>query len=106
MIGGRDHTGKTIFRVPNISNVPQSRYLMGPDAFLQAYYAIEREGNELVAIYHSHPNSAPAPSVVDIAEATWPDIYTVIVGCVSDEPRMEVWAIRTGKVIPVSLVVF
>ena len=49
-------------------------------------------GTDLLAIYHSHPTSAPVPSRRDLAGNTYgPDIPWLIVGLAAGEPEVRVW---------------
>ncbi len=105
LLGGWNGAVKTFHPIPNIAATPETRFVLAPDAFLRAYYAIERAGDELVAVFHSHPNHPPVPSATDIAEATWPDVFMVIAGWVGSEPRLDAWSIRTRQAIPVNVVI-
>ncbi len=67
---------------------------------------IEREGLELLGIYHSHPQSPAIPSRTDIERAFFPgtreenypgSVY-LIVGMASDEPEIRGYLIRADGV--------
>ncbi|HYM58864.1 MAG TPA: M67 family metallopeptidase [Solirubrobacteraceae bacterium] len=60
--------------------------------------AIEDEGRELGAIYHSHTRSAPYPSQTDINLAFYPEALYVIVGVAGDEPEIRAFRIVDGEV--------
>lgn len=65
--------------VPNAAPRPEYRYAMDPAAQIAALRAMRETGEELLAIYHSHPASPAAPSTIDIAEAGYPDaVYLII----------------------------
>jgi proteasome lid subunit RPN8/RPN11 len=53
------------------------RYRLDPLEQLAAFERIEKEGLELIAIYHSHPNGPPHPSPTDIAEAFYEVVYMI-----------------------------
>ncbi len=105
LISGWQGIANSILPIANIAAAPRTRYLLDPAAFVAAYTQIERSGDELIGIYHSHPMGVPIPSTTDIAEATWPDVVYLIVGFVADTPQMAVWSIRRGKVTPVKLAI-
>ena len=66
--------------------------------------AIEDAGNEIGAIYHSHPRSEPVPSQTDINLAKWwPDPLYVIVGLEQPEPDVRAWRIVDGTVSEAAL---
>ena len=65
-------------RVPltNISG-DQSRYVADPAELLAALRAGEAEGNDLLAIYHSHPNGRQTPSETDVKEAQYNVVHLI-----------------------------
>jgi [CysO sulfur-carrier protein]-S-L-cysteine hydrolase len=67
--------------------------------------AIESDGHELGAIYHSHTRTAPYPSQTDINfAANWPGVEWVIVGLAQPEdPETRSYLIEDGQVREVPL---
>jgi proteasome lid subunit RPN8/RPN11 len=63
---------------------------------LLAAYNLEEDGFG-VAVYHSHPRSAPEPSQTDINLAEYPDRIQVIIS-LAGEPSVRAWRIRDGAV--------
>ncbi|MDQ3720096.1 MAG: M67 family metallopeptidase [Actinomycetota bacterium] len=57
-----------------------------------------------VAVYHSHPRSAPKPSQTDINLAQYPNWVWVIVS-LAGEPDIRAWRIADGKVFEEELTV-
>ena len=57
-------TVKEIFLAQNIGKSPVS-FTISNDELLQAYQLAEKQGLEVVGIYHSHPNSEAFPSSTD-----------------------------------------
>ena len=81
----------TCLPLVNELNSP-SAFRTEPGSVLVAFKAMRAAGSELLAIYHSHPTSAPIPSRRDLAENTYgPDIPWLIVGLVSCEPDVRAW---------------
>jgi proteasome lid subunit RPN8/RPN11 len=72
---------------------------------LHTIEAIEADGSELGAIYHSHTRSAPYPSQTDINfAANWPGVEWIIVGLAGGEdPEVRSYLIDDGKVEEVSV---
>jgi proteasome lid subunit RPN8/RPN11 len=61
-------------------------------------------GEDLLAIYHSHPASPAAPSSIDIAEAGYPDaIYLIISLNTKGVLEMRGFRIREGGIREVAL---
>ena len=72
---------------------------------LRTIEAIEDEGRELGAIYHSHTRTAPYPSQTDINfAANWPGVEWIIVGLADgDAPEMRSYLIDGGNVEEVTI---
>jgi [CysO sulfur-carrier protein]-S-L-cysteine hydrolase len=99
LLSGQNFTITRHFPIPNITAKPTIAYVMEPAALVQAMYAIYAHGEELVAIYHSHPNSLPIPSPTDIAEATYPHALYVIIG----GNTMQAWQIQNQAAVSASI---
>jgi proteasome lid subunit RPN8/RPN11 len=66
--------------------------------------AIEEDGLELGAIYHSHTRTAPEPSQTDITFAAgWPGVEWIIVGLAGERPEVRSYLIEGGEVREVEL---
>jgi [CysO sulfur-carrier protein]-S-L-cysteine hydrolase len=88
------------------------RYLPGENALASPYrfelrprdpadFFLEDEGYEL-AVFHSHPETAPRPSRTDIENiALWEGRPYLILGLASDE--LAGWRIADGRVEPLAL---
>lgn len=72
---------------------PTTRYVIDPREQLKAFRTIEAAGEELVAIYHSHPASQPYPSPTDRAEAHYPDAFYILVSLRTGEPEVRAFRI-------------
>jgi proteasome lid subunit RPN8/RPN11 len=64
------------------TDAAHNRYLIDPDAFRRAQATLDREGIEIVGIYHSHPDHPARPSEFD-REHAWPRLSYVIVAVAS-----------------------
>lgn len=54
------------------------RFRMAPTAQLQAFYALEEQGLELLAVFHTHPRGPEQPSPTDLAEFAYPGVLSLI----------------------------
>jgi proteasome lid subunit RPN8/RPN11 len=61
------------------TDAARNRYLIDPVSFRRAQERLDRDGLEVIGVYHSHPDHAPAPSAFD-REHAWPWLSYVIVG--------------------------
>ena len=68
-----------------------SRFAMDPAEVIAALTAIDRAGERLVAIVHSHPITEAYPSRTDLREAYYPEALLVIVSMAGAAPRLRAW---------------
>jgi proteasome lid subunit RPN8/RPN11 len=59
---------------------------------------MEAKGEELVAIYHSHPITQPYPSPIDRSEWHYPEAFSVLVSLRDATPELRVYRVRDGWV--------
>jgi [CysO sulfur-carrier protein]-S-L-cysteine hydrolase len=82
---GAQRTATRVYRAENI-HASALKFEIEPMELLRLNNAIEDEGWEVGAIYHSHVRSAPYPSQTDIGfAASWPGVEWIIVGLASGE---------------------
>ena len=103
-----DESAKTATRVYRAENIHASalKFEIDPMELFRLNGAIEDEGWEIGAIYHSHVRSAPYPSQTDIGfAASWPGVEWIIVGLASGEqPDVRSYLIDGAEVSEVPLV--
>ncbi len=59
---------------------------------------MRRRGEQLLAIYHSHPRSAdPKPSATDVRLAYYPSAVYFIVGLGGEQPRLGAFRISESE---------
>ena len=98
LISGREGDAERIYEMPNAESSPVS-YLADPKAQFRAMKEMRENGERMVAIYHSHPQSRPYPSQKDIRMAYYSDAVYIIVGL--DEgapPDARAYTIVDGEV--------
>jgi proteasome lid subunit RPN8/RPN11 len=106
MIASRDGEAVTVYPAANAAASPPYAYEIDSADLYRIQMAIEDDGLDLGAIYHSHPRSEPVPSQTDINLAFYPEAEYIIVGLQSGEPDMRSFTItRDGKVAEAELVV-
>lgn len=64
-----------------------------------------QQGQEIIAIYHSHVATDPIPSRADIEQATWPEAFYLIMSLKGKRPRTRAWRIVDGQVTEHTIVV-
>lgn len=89
-----------IVPVTNVAATPERRFQMDNRELARALTGHAGSGLELIAIYHSHPDSDPRPSTLDIAEWAYPEVAMVIIG-LKPSQAISAWTVRYGEVTPV-----
>jgi len=83
LLGGllaEDGRSARVARALLIENALHSpvRFRMAPEEQLKAFLALETDGLELVAFFHSHPKGPSHPSPTDLGEFAYPGVLSLI----------------------------
>ena len=62
-----------------------------PRSMFAALRAMRERGLEVLAVYHSHPTSAPVPSRTDLERNYSPDVVNVIISLAGEAPTVRAW---------------
>lgn len=84
------------FELTNIDAAPD-HYRMDPAEQFAVMRQIREEGLQLVAAYHSHPETPARPSVEDLRLANDPNIIYVIVSMMAGVEPIRAFNIRGGE---------
>lgn len=106
LVGGSDGEATAVVPVANAAASPL-RFEMDPQGQYNALKGIEDDGEEMLAIYHSHTKSAASPSQTDVNQAVnWPDAIWIIVS-LEDEanPVVKGYWLQDLKIADAELVV-
>ena len=88
-----------VYRAQNTAASPL-KFVIDPQELFRTYSAIEDEGLDFGAIYHSHTRTEPYPSQTDINFASgWPGVQWLIFGLAESEPTARIYEIRDGRVV-------
>jgi proteasome lid subunit RPN8/RPN11 len=106
MVGGTDGAAGVVIPVVNSAASPL-RFEMDPQGQYNALKAIEDDGKEMLAIYHSHTKSAAYPSQTDVNQAVnWPDaIYLIVSLQDAENPDVKGYWLKDLKIADAELVV-
>ncbi len=77
-LAGREAIVEKVYPMVNVEDSPIS-YSMDPKEQLQVEKQMRNQGQQLVAIYHSHTSTDAYPSPVDVRLAISPDVSYVLV---------------------------
>jgi proteasome lid subunit RPN8/RPN11 len=83
LIGGMVETGraKNVYRLRNVAADPRVAYEAAPQELFAAQRSMRERGEQLLAIYHSHPRARePVPSEADVRLAYYPAAIYFIIG--------------------------
>ena len=90
LLGGARGEVRSIYRLRNVARDPSRAYEGAPQELFGAQRRMRERGEELIAIYHSHPRSAdPVPSESDVRLAYYPKALHFIVGLAGDAPVLR-----------------
>jgi proteasome lid subunit RPN8/RPN11 len=95
LIGGVDHKqASSIYRLRNVTPDPELSYEAAPEELFAAQREMRSRGEELLAIYHSHPRAIdPTPSETDVRLAYYPSAIYLIVGLGGTQPVVKAFKI-------------
>lgn len=99
LIGGLvEGTAQTIYPARNVAPNPLIAYEAAPDDLFAAQRTMRERGEELLAIYHSHPRANdPQPSATDVRLAYYPSAVYLIVGLGNGEPCLRAFRITESE---------
>lgn len=79
LIGKQDKCSPTLYPVNNVASDTRRLFQLDPKQQIDAMRNMRDKGEELFAIYHSHPHSAGIPSVTDLEQASYADALYLII---------------------------
>jgi proteasome lid subunit RPN8/RPN11 len=98
VIAGREDSPVKVFPMKNADASPVTYRLDGREQ-LRIFDAMDDEGLELWAIYHSHTHSEAYPSETDIRLAFYPDARYMLLSLADrDAPELRSFFILDGEV--------
>lgn len=99
LVGGtKDWVARRIYRLGNVAANPLVTYEAAPADLFAAQRAMRERGEQLIAIYHSHPRATdPHPSETDVRLAYYPSAVYLIVGLGNQEPSLRAFRISERK---------
>ena len=85
---------RTLYPLRNAAANPELGYEAAPEDLFAAQRQMREHGEELLAIYHSHPRAAdPVPSETDVRQAYYPSATYLIIGLGGDGPVVKAFSI-------------
>jgi proteasome lid subunit RPN8/RPN11 len=96
-LGGEANLGLALRCYPLVNALASPvEYESEPKCMFQAVKDMRQHGIDVLAVYHSHPTSAPVPSGKDMARNYSPDVINLIISLAGREPEVRAWWIDEG----------
>ena len=104
ILAGRDGQVEKFYKMTN-ADQSDVHFTMTPEEQFKIVKDIRSAGLEMLAIYHSHPESPARPSAEDIRLAFTPNTIYVILSLQQAEPVVKGFLIEDGNVtgVPVKI---
>jgi proteasome lid subunit RPN8/RPN11 len=77
IIAGNNRRTSRVYVVPNALHSPTA-FRMDAQKQIEAFLEMEKDNQEMLAIYHSHPTGPEIPSETDKTEFAYPGVLTLI----------------------------
>lgn len=103
LLGGDRNELRSFYPIRNIADDPGRMFVMDPVEQFGAFRQMNQRGEELRAIYHSHPASDALPSGTDLTLAKYPRVYYLIASLLSSPPELRAYYFTGEKFTPVEL---
>jgi proteasome lid subunit RPN8/RPN11 len=79
------------YPLANVAADAAVEFLSGGPGLFAAYRDMRSRNIDIVAVYHSHPTSAPIPSRKDLAQSYGPDVANLIISLTALPPTVRAW---------------
>lgn len=104
LLAGERGQPVALYPVANRAPDPERSFLMDEQQQLDAMRQMRESGQDLLAIYHSHPASPPEPSARDLEELGYPDALLLIISLnIKGVLEMRGWKLADGAAREVTL---
>lgn len=104
LAGDISGTVSHIFLMENIEH-SSTLYMMDSQEQFKVFDEMEKEGVEMVAIYHSHPHSDAYPSPRDCELAFYPDSFYLIISLKNGNPEGRAFKIIDKEVEEIQIII-
>lgn len=98
LIGGDGERATSLYPMRNVAANAHVAYEAAPEDLFAAQRQMRECGEQLIAIYHSHPRATqPQPSETDVRLAYYPQAIYFIVGLANEQPVMRAFKISEAE---------
>lgn len=104
ILAGTNEKVEKFYKMTNV-DAARDHFMMAPTEQFAVVKDVRSASLEILAIYHSHPESPARPSEEDIRLALTPGVIYVIVSLLGDAPAAKGFLIDGGDVSEVSVTI-
>ena len=105
ILTGLENRVLDVIQIRNTIASPVS-YSFDPAELVHTIWKIEDSGEELLAFFHSHPNSPPIPSQTDIRNHHYPGVPHLILGREDGQSWVErAYLLDEGNVVEIPVLI-
>lgn len=79
LVSSRNGLPDRCYAIDNVAEHPSQRFLLNASQQIAVLAEMRERGEELFAIYHSHPTAPAIPSSTDLKLAAYPDALYLII---------------------------
>ena len=79
LLGEKNGAAVSHYKIENVADTPENRFQLNEQEHIAATKKMRERGENLFAIYHSHPSAPATPSDRDYREIGYPDALYLIV---------------------------
>jgi proteasome lid subunit RPN8/RPN11 len=79
LIGSKNGLPSSCYPVKNVAKHPEQRFQLDAGQQISAMVTMRNQGEELFAIYHSHPTAPATPSLTDLEQTAYPEALKLII---------------------------
>jgi len=105
VLAGRGDRVIRSYRATNVADEPITTYNLSPKDQYRIFRDIDERGEDLLAIYHSHPASPAYPSATDLRLAFYPDaVYVILSLACPEQPIVRAYRLADGTIREIRVV--
>lgn len=79
LISGKNGVPCHCYPIKNVAPHPEQRFLLDASQQIATMSKMRNQGEDLFAIYHSHPAAPAIPSATDLEQAAYPETLYLII---------------------------
>jgi proteasome lid subunit RPN8/RPN11 len=79
LVGSKDGLPCSCYPIENSAERPGQRFQLDASQQISAMVQMRSQGEQLFAIYHSHPSAPATPSMADLELSPYPDAFHLII---------------------------